>query len=462
MRNSRLVGRIVALAAVAIGVAAVVVVLSNNSGTDYTIHARFQNASQIVKGNLVQVSGTPIGKVDDIQLTDDGQADLTLHITKEGFAPVHAGTHAEVRQASLSGVANRYVNLDMAPNSNPKLAENSVIPASMTTATVDLDELFNTFDRPTRKALSGVIAGFGKQYAGNADQANKGWLYLNPSLAASSRFFNELNRDTPMLERFIVANSKLVTDLAVKRDDLAGLVRNFNITFGAIGRQKASLARAISLLPPFFRRADTTFVNLRATLDDLTPLVNESKPVTPKLRRFLAELRPLTHDARPTLRDLTRLIKASGADNDLIELTKGQVPLRDIAVGPVQRNGKQREGALPSSVKAIQQSTPELAYARPYSVDLTGWFDDFSHSGIYDALGGESRAAAHVNAFVVSNGVLNPVPPELRPQVFQQTGAFNQRKRCPGAAAHGSAYKPTPDFHCDLNEQLPDDPPTGP
>src|SRR3954469_22398730 len=289
MGNSRLVGRIVALAAVVIGVAAVVAVLAGNGGTDYTIHARFQNASQIVKGNLVQVSGTPIGKVQDIKLTDDGQADLTLHITKDGFAPVHTGTHAQVRQASLSGVANRYVNLDLGPNSNPKLPDGSTIPSAKTTSTVDLDELFNTFDPKTRRTLSGVIRGFGKQYQGNAEQANEGWLYLNPSLAASSRFFSELDRDTPLLERFIVANSKLVTDLAVKRDDIAGLIRNFNTTFGAIGREKESLARAISLLPPFMRRANTTFVNLRATLDDLKPLVDESKPVTPKLRRFLAE-----------------------------------------------------------------------------------------------------------------------------------------------------------------------------
>src|SRR4051812_20992166 len=434
MVNSRLVGRIVALAAVVIAVAAVVVVLARNDGTDYTIHARFQNASQIVKGNLVQVSGTPIGKVKDIHLTEDGQADLTLHITKEGFAPLHAGTRAQVRQASLSGVANRYVNLDLAPNSNPKLPEGAVIPASMTTSTVDLDQLFNTFDRPTRKALGGVIRGFGKQYEGNAQQANQGWLYLNPSLAASSRFFSELNRDTPLLERFIVANSKLVTDLAAKRDDLAGLVRNFNTTFAAIGSQKASLARAISLLPPFMRRANTTFVNLRATLDDLKPLVDESKPVTPKLRRFLAELRPLTHDARPTLRDLSSLIRRAGANNDLVELTRGQVPLRDIAVGPVQRNGAQRQGALPASTDALRQSVPELGYARPYAVDLTGWFDDFGHSGVYDALGGESRSGAHANAFITSNGVLKPIPPELRGDALGQTASLNQRNRCPGAA----------------------------
>ena len=456
MRN-RLVGRIVALAAVIVGVTAVVVVLANNGGTDYTIHARFLNASQIVKGDRVQVSGTPIGDVRAIKLTPDGQADITLHITRSGFAPLREGTRATIRQTSLSGVANRYVNLDLPPNTNRALPENSVIQTSSTTSTVDLDQLFNTFDPKTRQALSGVIQGFGKQYAGNAEKANAGFLYLNPSLAASSRFFDELNRDTPLLERFVVANSKLVTDLAAKRDDLAGLVRNFNITFGAIGRQKAALSRAIGLLPPFMRRANTTFVNLRATLDDLKPLVDESKPVTPKLRRFMAELRPLTHDARPTLRDLSSLIRRTGNDNDLVELTRGQVPLRDIAVGPVQRNGAQRQGALPSSTDAIRESVPELGYARPYAVDLTGWFDDFSHSGVYDALGGESRAAPHVNAFVTAGGLLQPVPPELRDAVSNSVLARDQRNRCPGAADVGSAYKPTPDFNCDLAQQLPND-----
>jgi len=163
--------------------------------------------------------------------------------------------------------------------------------------------------------------------------------------------------------------------------------------------------------------------------------------VAPKLRRFLAELRPLTHDARPTLRDLSNLIRRSGANNDLVELTRGQVPLRDIAVGPVQRTAPKRQGALPSSTDALRQSVPELGYARPYAVDLTGWFDDFSHSGVYDALGGESRAAAHVNAFVTAGGVLQPVPPDLRDAVFNSVVARDQRNRCPGAADVGSAFK---------------------
>ena len=80
----------------------------------------------------------------------------------------------------------------------------------------------------------------------------------------------------------------------------------------AIGNQQRRAGEAIERLPEFMRRANTTFVNLRATLDDLDPLVEESKPVAKKLRPFLAELRPLARDARPTLRDLSRLVKRPG------------------------------------------------------------------------------------------------------------------------------------------------------
>ena len=156
---------------------------------------------------------------------------------------------------------------------------------------------------------------------------------------------------------------------------------------------------------------------------------------------------------------MRRLIRSSGANNDLIEATKTLVPLRDIGVGPVQRNGKEREGALPASAKSLQTSTPELGYARPYAVDLTGWFDDFSHSGVYDALGGASRAAPHANAFVAVNGLLQPVPEQLRDDVFRQVAATNQRNRCPGSADYGTAFKPTPDYNCDPAQVLPSAPP---
>lgn len=460
MRRSRQVARVTSVAAVAAAALVVgFVLLGDGADAGYSVKARFQNASQLVKGNLVQVSGHPVGEVTDIALTDDGQAEVTLDI-KESFAPLRRGTRITVRQASLSGIANRYLDLRLPPQNAEAIPPGGVIEQEATTTAVDLDQLFNTFDPETRKALGKLLRGFGNQYAGRGEQMNEGLLYLNPSLVASSRLFRELNRDSKLLERFVVSSSELVTDVADRRDDLAGLVDNLATTTTALGDEQVALADAIGRLPDFLRRANTTFVNLRGALDDLDPLVDESKPVAKKLRPLLAELRPLTRDARPTLRDLSRLIRRPGARNDLIELTRAQVPVRDVAVGPVSDNGKQREGALPASTRALSGSLEQVAFFRPYSVDFLGWLDDFSHSGVYDALGGVSRVGVHANAFTLVENQLRPVPPELRDEVFDATAERGQRNRCPGSAEHvaddrSNPWKPTESFNCDPTELLP-------
>ncbi len=93
----------------------------------------------------------------------------------------------------------------------------------------------------------------------------------------------------------------------------------------------------------------------------------------------------------PTLRDLDQVIETPGPDNDLVDLTKLQNPLTKIAIGPVHRHGKKRQGAFPESVDSLDGSLKQLAFFRAYSPELTGWFDDFGHSGIVDANGGIGR-----------------------------------------------------------------------
>ncbi len=268
-----------------------------------------------------------------------------------------------------------------------------------------------------------------------------------------------MNRDTPKLRRFIDESSGLVGDLAARRDELASLVSGLADTTSAIAAPRGSLADAIDQLPPFLRRANTTYVNLRATLDDLDPLVNEFKPVAKQLRPYTAELRQLVQDAEPTIRDLAGVIRRTGRSNDLVELARLTPAVRDIAVGPVERNGAEREGAFPAAVEALDSARPRIAFARPYSVDFTGWLDDFSHSGNFDAMGGFARIGTHVNAFSIKDGLLAPLAPTLRAESFKELANIGQNNRCPGAVERDNGdgstpLRPSPDFNCDP-EQLP-------
>ena len=93
----------------------------------------------------------------------------------------------------------------------------------------------------------------------------------------------------------------------------------------------------------------------------------------------------------PTVKGLSGIIKQPGAANDLIELTRLQDPLAEIGVGPVNRNGSSRPGALPASADSLKNSLDQISTLRAYAPELTGWFDDFGHSGFPDAFGGIGR-----------------------------------------------------------------------
>jgi phospholipid/cholesterol/gamma-HCH transport system substrate-binding protein len=120
--SSAVVIRLVALAAIGLAVIGLVAILLR-SGDAYSVEADFVNASQLVEGNQVFVAGEAVGSVEDIRVTDDGQARVRLTIEEEEFAPLREGTFATVRLLSLSGQANRYVDLQMGPGGAPTIAD---------------------------------------------------------------------------------------------------------------------------------------------------------------------------------------------------------------------------------------------------------------------------------------------------------------------------------------------------
>jgi phospholipid/cholesterol/gamma-HCH transport system substrate-binding protein len=455
------IGRIAALTAVAIAVLAVVLIVFSG-GSGYQVKAVFQNASQLVSGDQVMVSGNGVGSVSNIALTPDGQAQLTLSINDSNYQPLHRGTQATVRLTSLSGLANRYVDLRLGPGGAASIPSGGTIGTQNTTSAVDLDELFNTLDAPTRKGLQDVFQGSASQYQGQGQKIQAALQYLNPALVSTSVLFREINRDTGKFTNFVVKSSNLLSDLAQRSSDLTGLVQHLNTTTQALAAQKTALGQSIQRLPGFMALADTTFVNLRNALDALTPLVNVSKPVAPKLQRLLEQLRPLAQESVPTVRDLANIISKPGANNDLIELTKLGVPLAAVTVRKLQANGQLRPGAFDQSTIALNASTPELATARPYAVDLTGWFEGYTHPGGVDANGGVSRIAPVIGLQSVTGGATNVIPPGIAGflQQFLGTGTpgnnplltTGQGDRCPGSMERGGLWYPESGYPCNPSQ----------
>ena len=261
------------LVLVLLAIVAVAVLLFRGDG-GYSVTAEFVNAGQLVKGNEVKAGGVTVGTVKDIDVSQQGRAEVTIGIDDSDYQPLRHGTRLLIKQASLSGIANRYVDLHVGPDDAEEIDDGGRIEADSTGAAVEIDQIFNMFDEETRTGLQDFFKGSAAMLRGRGKELREGVHYLNPAFSTGARLFQELTRDEALLEDFLVDSATLVNTLASRREDLTGVVRNLNSTFGALGRQQSALAESVERFPPFMRRANTTFVNLRATLDDVDPLVD--------------------------------------------------------------------------------------------------------------------------------------------------------------------------------------------
>jgi phospholipid/cholesterol/gamma-HCH transport system substrate-binding protein len=441
--------RAAALGALAIAVIVVAVVLFTGGG-GHTYKLRFQNAGQLVKDDDVQIGGRRVGSVRKIELTDNNEAQITIKVNSP-YAPLHLGTTALIRATSLSGVANRYIALTPAPNNAPKLDDGAVLGTDKTTSPVDLDQLFDTLDPKTRRSLQLVIKGSAIQYQGRAKQNNQAAKYFSPAISTSAHLVREVDRDQQAFENLVVYGAKVTTALASRRDDLTNLVTNTNLTSKAIGDESQALSQTLALLPTTLRRGNTTFVNLRSTLDDLDRLTTASLPATKRLAPFFKALRPLVADARPTIHDLRLLVTQPGPNNDAIDLLNKAPTLEKLA-GPT----------FAHSITALQKSTPVVSFIRPYTPDFVGWLRDFGQGASnYDANGHYARIQPIFNAFSFADnpagGTLRAIPGSQRFDGLQ-TGNL---ERCPGAASQPPADNSAPfrdtsgSLDCDPSQVLP-------
>jgi phospholipid/cholesterol/gamma-HCH transport system substrate-binding protein len=412
---------IAALAAAVIVLA--IVLLSGSSGHKYTFV--FQNAGQLVPDNQVLIGGSPAGTVESIGLTDDNLAEVKVEVEQE----LHEGTTAAIRATSLSGVANHYVSISPGPNSNPALEDGAELGLSSTTTPVDIDQFFNTFPPPVRRGLSDFIRGNASIYSGQGENANQSYKYFGTALNRASAFARELNADQNLLSRFVVSSAKLSTAVAGRGEQLSSAISNATTAFNAIADQTTAFDQTLRRLPPVMRQSNTTFVNLRAALDDIEPLINTAKPATKELAPFLEELRPVFQKLVPFTHNLRLVVSRPGKGNDARDL---------LATLPAVERLASR--AFPHAEQSIEDFQPNLNFIRAYTPDLFNAISKLNAvSGYYDGNGHYVRVAtADENVFRYNAGTLEPIK---RSQQFESFGSSAPvHRRCPGGAT-----QPAPD-----------------
>jgi phospholipid/cholesterol/gamma-HCH transport system substrate-binding protein len=414
--------RILALSSLIMAVVVAAVMLVPGGEGPYTVAARFVDAGQLVKGDLVEVGGRRVGTVSALKVTDDGMADVMLSIDDDAIRPLRDGTTAAIRTVGLASVTNRVVELAPGPPTGAEIPDGGVLGPERTRGVVDLDMLLNAVDPEVRQDLRAVVREAAGAFAEPVPgQVNRALEHLHPALSQTRLLGSEIVRDQDALERLVTTGAAATGALASREEDLGAGLDSAAATLRQVSSARDELGDALERAPATLRQTSVTLARLARTLPVVDPVLRGLAPAVAPLERLLRRTPPLTADAEPAIAEIRALLPRAAA-------VLSDVPAVDRAATP----------ALRSTTTALRDLLPIVAGLRAYGPDfIGGLFNGFGGAagGYYDANGHFIRIS--LQGAPSSLPGLLPTPDFSFPTNAYRTGIT---ARCPGAAE-----EPNPD-----------------
>lgn len=381
--------------AVLIGLASAVVVgfgvvAVGSSDDDYEVNAVLASATNLVEGGTVKVDGSPAGTIKDISVRD-GKANLTLDL-EDDFAPVHDGAKVIVEWKATIG--ERHVNVIDGPTENAEIPNGGMLRGKMQ-APMEVDQVLNKLDKPTRERLVSLLDRLNGTLKGNEGDINETVRSAGPALEALGAVLRGLGTDGPAIKQLITQLDSIVSTLAKRESSVRAVIDQLSRTTKLTAQRKAELSQVLAKLPGTLDTADRTLGNVPAVVDEVSPLLRDAKPATERLPSVARNLRPVLRDLRPMTAELRPTLAAT---SELLNYTPG---LLDRV-----------HATVPGVDTLVSDLTPALAFLRPFTPEVAGWVGNWASANApYDSHGHYMRIFAQVGstADVVNPGI--PAPP---------------------------------------------------
>ena len=291
----------VLVGALTVLIAVLTVFLSYNAGNSlpfvptYDIAVQVPDAQELTTNNEVLVAGRRVGVISEIEPRLDQQghpyAQLQLRLDKTMEGTIHPDANVLVRARSLLGA--KYVDLTLGSTGDP-LAPGATLPLAQARTEVEVDEVLDEFDAPTRRHFQEVLSGLGTGFAGRGLDFNATFASLRPLVRDSRTVLGELADPATRLGDFIRAYAAFATELGTTPENLGGLIRNGGITLDALDRD--ALGESIELSP--------------ATLQSGTEALSTLRPVLARARVITHRIAPGAKLLPSTARELSKAAKA--------------------------------------------------------------------------------------------------------------------------------------------------------
>jgi phospholipid/cholesterol/gamma-HCH transport system substrate-binding protein len=297
----------------------------------YKVRANFPEATTLVAEADVRMAGVNIGKVKKKELVKRGARTHIVMQIKPQYAPIPKDTRAILRQKTLLG--ETYVELAPGTKSKGMLADGGTIPNIHIEPTVELDEIFNAFDKPTRHAFQDWVAELAKSVKhGRSQDLNDSFGNLAPFAVDGTALLRRLTIQSAAVRKLVRNTGVVAGALNQRQGALRQLVVNANNTFSATASRDQALADTIQVFPTFLDESKATLARLQNFSQRTRPLVNQLKPSADDLGPTVRDLGDLSPDLKGLFEDLGPLITASKTGvPDLTRVVQGAEPVFESA-----------------------------------------------------------------------------------------------------------------------------------
>jgi phospholipid/cholesterol/gamma-HCH transport system substrate-binding protein len=303
----------------------------------YEIKVPFNEATQLAQQSDVRISGVSVGKVQNIEEAPNGkQAQATIDI-EDQFAPIPRGTRAILRTKTLLG--ETYVELTPGDSNGPKLPDGGTLASANVAESVQLDEIFRTFDARTRAAFQEWMQ------EGAVSIAGRGQSFGN-ALAEFEPFFSEFDRLFRILDTQRLAVKQLFSNGAVtlralrgREGQLASLIRNSNAVFRTTAARNRDIEALFRAFPTFEDESKLTFNRLREFALNSDPLFRQLVPAAEQLSPTLIAFSRLAPQAKGFFEGLETVIdRAPSGFSATRKFLRDDFPVLLRALDPFLRN----------------------------------------------------------------------------------------------------------------------------
>src|SRR5919204_4285592 len=275
----------------------------------YRFTVPFNEATQLAEQSDVRISGVTVGKVKSIDLGDNGLADATIQLDSR-YAPIPADTRAILRQKTLLG--ETFVELTPGNEKGPTLPEGGTLPRAQVSDSVQLDEIFRTFNPRTRDAFKVWMQGAAAALHGRGPDLSAAIAELDPFAEEANRLLRILDSQRLAVRQLFRSAGDVFQALSERQGQLRGLIRNSDTVFTTTARRNQALADTFRILPTFQRESRATLERLDRFARDADPLVQQLRPAARQLTPSLVAAGRAAPDLERFFKGLRRPIRAAG------------------------------------------------------------------------------------------------------------------------------------------------------